>query len=96
MFVAITFSAPPVTGFLVPRSALRDGRLMLADADDRLQFVPVNPRMLQGEIALVEAGLVAGSRIVVGAPTPAMEGMLLDVTEDTALMTRLARPGQAE
>lgn len=96
MFVAITFSAPPVTGFLVPRSALRDGRLMLADADDRLQFVPVNPRMLQGEIALVEAGLVAGSRVVVGAPTPAMEGMLLDVTEDTALMTRLARPGQAE
>ncbi len=96
MFVAITFSAPPVTGFLVPRSALREGRLMLADADDRLQFVPVNPRMLEGEMALVDAGLVAGSRVVVGAPTPAMEGMLLDVTEDTALMTRLARPVQAE
>ncbi len=96
MFVAVTLTAPPVTGFLVPRSALRDGRLMLADADDRLQFVPVNPRMVQGELALVDAGLEEGARAVVSAPSPIMAGMLLDVTEDTALMARLAKPGQAE
>lgn len=96
MFVAVTLTAPPVTGFLVPRTALRDGRLMLADADDRLQFVPVNPRMLQGELALVDAGLEEGARVVVSAPSPIMAGMLLDVTEDTALMARLAIPGQAK
>lgn len=96
MFVAVTLTAPPVMGFLVPRTALRDGRLMLADAGDRLQFIPVNPRMVQGELALVDAGLEEGTRVVVSAPSPIMAGMLLNVTEDTALMARLAKTGQAE
>lgn len=96
MFVAVTLSAPPVTGFLVPRSALRDGRLMLADADDRLQFVPVSTRMLQGELALVDAGLEPGARVVVSTPSPVMSGMLLDVTEDTASTAGLQDAGQME
>jgi multidrug efflux pump subunit AcrA (membrane-fusion protein) len=96
MFVAVMLSAPPVTGFLVPRSALRDGRLMLADADDRLQFVPIKPAMLQGEFALVDTGLEQGVRVVVSAPSPAMPGMLLEVTEDSALTARLQGAGQVE
>lgn len=96
MFVAVTLSAPPVTAFLVPRSALWDGRLMVADADDRLQFVPVNPRLFQGELALVDAGLEQGARVVVSAPSPVMAGMLLDVTEDTDLAARLQDAGQVE
>ena len=96
MFVAVTLSAPPVMGFLVPRSALRDGKLMLADADDRLQFVPISPALLQGEFALIDAGLEQGARVVVSAPSPAMAGMLLDVTEDTTLTARLQDAGQVE
>lgn len=96
MFVAVALSAPPVTGVLVPRSALRDGRLMLADADDRLQFAPADPRLLMGELALIDTGLEQGARVVVSAPSPAMSGMLLDVTEDTALMAHLQDMGQVE
>ena len=96
MFVAVTLSAPPVMGFLVPRSALRDGKLMLADADDRLQFVPISPALLQGEFALIDAGLEQGARVVVSAPSPAMAGMLLDATEDTTLTARLQDAGQVE
>ena len=96
MFVAVALSAPPATGILVPRSALRDGRLMLADANDRLQFAPVDPRLLMGELALIETGLEQGARVVVSAPSPAMSGMLLDVTEDTAVMARLQDMGQVE
>lgn len=96
MFVAVTLSARPVAGFLVPRNALRDGRLMLADADDRLQFIPISPAMLQGEFALIDAGIEQGMRVVVSAPSPAMPGMLLEVTEDSALTARLQGAGQVE
>ncbi len=31
MFVNVTLSAPPVTGIILPRSALRDGQVFVAD-----------------------------------------------------------------
>jgi len=73
-----------------------DGRLMLADADARLQFVPISPALLRGEFALIAAGRERGARVVVSAQSPAMAGMLLDVTEDTTLTARLQDAGQVE
>lgn len=96
MFVEVVLGAPQITGFLVPRSALRDGRVLLADAEDRLRAAQVDSRIVQGDFALIAAGLTAGDRVVVSAPSPALDGMLLQVSEDTDLMTRLAAVGQAE
>jgi hypothetical protein len=39
---------------------------------------------------LVTDGLSSGDRVVVSAPSPAIPGMLLEVTEDRALAARLA------
>jgi multidrug efflux pump subunit AcrA (membrane-fusion protein) len=91
MFVEVILSIPAITGVVVPRSALRDGRIMLADADNRLQLVPVRPGFTQGEIALVAEGLAPGRRVVVSAPSPVIQGMLLAVTPDTALMAEIAK-----
>ena len=94
MFVEVTLKAQPVSGIVVPRSALRDGQLSIAGVDDRLQLVPVIFDLVQDGIALISGGVADGNRIVVSAPSPAMAGMLLDVTEDKSLMARLAAEGQ--
>lgn len=96
MFVEVSLSAQPLSGIVVPRSALRDGQLLVADADDRLRLVPVTSRLAQDGIAVITDGIAPGARIVVSAPSPVMDGMLLDVTEDTDLMERLANARQAE
>lgn len=96
MFVEVVLSTPPIHGIVVPRSALRDGQLLVADAENRLRKVPVTPRLVQGGIAVITDGIGEGSRIVVSAPSPAMPGMLLEVTEDTALIARLAAEGPVE
>ncbi|WIY24774.1 efflux RND transporter periplasmic adaptor subunit [Parasedimentitalea psychrophila] len=94
MFVDVELSAPPLDGIVIPRSALRNGRVFLADADNRLASTPVTTRLMQDEVALITQDLPVGARIVVSFPSPAMEGMLLDVTNDLALEAQLARAGQ--
>lgn len=96
MFVDVTIRAQPAIGIVVPRSALRDGRLLVADADDRLQIVPVEYDLVQDGIALVTSGVTEGAHIVVSTPSPAIAEMLLDKTEDSDLMARLATEGDLE
>lgn len=96
MFVDVTIRARPAIGIVVPRSALRDGRLLVADADDRLQIVPVEYELVQDGIALVTSGVTEGAHIVVSTPSPAIAEMLLDKTEDSDLMARLAAEGDLE
>jgi len=90
MFVQVTLSAAPVQGIVVPRAAVQDGRLMLADENDRLAMAPVQVLFLTGDFAVISGGVQPGQRIVVSVPNPAIVGMALAPVEDGALMARLA------
>ncbi len=95
MFVKMILSAPPINGIVVPRSALRNGKLMVVDPDNRLKLLPVHPRFVQGDIALITEGVEAGTQVVVSRPIPTIEGMLLLPRVDSDLMAKLAQAGQA-
>ncbi|MCF6272474.1 MAG: hypothetical protein L3J37_04665 [Rhodobacteraceae bacterium] len=90
MFVEVVLSAPPVTGLLIPRSALSQGRVLVADEEDRLRILPLTPYLVQDDVALVTEGLPVGSHVLASQPRPAIEGMLLETTLDEALMAQLA------
>lgn len=94
MFVEVELTAPAVSGVMIPRSAIDQGRVLLADADDRLRVLEVSPTLMQGEIALIKAGLLQGSRVVVSRPRPIIPGMLLATTLDEALMETLNEAAQ--
>jgi len=96
MFVRVALSARPVNGIVVPRSALRDGQLLIAGNDDRLALISATPYLVQDEIALITQGLDAGQRIIVSDVSPVIPGMLLEVTEDENLMAQLANEGPAK
>ena len=96
MFVEVSLQGQPQNGIWVPRSALRDGRLLLADADDRLSSVNVTTVMVQDGMAMISGDVSPGARILVSQPGSVVDGMLLTVTEDTALMEWLAAEGRAE
>ncbi|HSR71731.1 MAG TPA: hypothetical protein VLL72_05060, partial [Kiloniellales bacterium] len=94
MYVEVELSAParPDT-IVVPRVALRqhvgEAVVPLAGPDDRLVLRPVTPGFVQGDFVVVESGLAAGDRVVVSDLVPAIEGMLLDPSEDEALAKAL-------
>ena len=95
MFVkAVLHGRPRAGSLLVPRSAVRNGTVLIADADDRLRRRPVTVLFSQAGVSVIGDGLAAGDRVLVSDPIPAVEGMALRPELDTALAEALlARAG---
>jgi multidrug efflux pump subunit AcrA (membrane-fusion protein) len=89
MFVDVVLKAAPVEGVVVPRSALRDGQVFVADDDNRLRMIKADPLFEQGEIAVFSETITDGMRVVLAPPSPVIEGQLLDLHPDPTLVTRL-------
>lgn len=99
MFVQVTLAAPPLNdAILIPRRAIREGRIMMAGADDRLTYADVAPIFsVDGVAVLAPGALPTGARVVVSDPSPALDGLLLAPMRDAAGETRLdAAAGQVE
>ncbi|MDF1699690.1 MAG: efflux RND transporter periplasmic adaptor subunit [Planctomycetota bacterium] len=78
MFVEVELRGPPVPDRLVvPRAAVRAGRLYTVDKENRLRIKPVEIDFVQGDDAVLASGVQAGERVVVTDLIPAVEGMLL-------------------
>ncbi len=98
MFVRVELRAPPVADvILLPRAAVREGRVMLVGEGDRLAFQDVSTDFAIGDI-VVTRDLPPGARVVTSDLAPAAAGMLLRPTEDAAAEARLlaAAEGQGE
>ncbi len=89
MFVEAAISGALVTGILLPRHALRQGVVLVVDANNRLAERVVTPVLVQGEIAIVSGGLEASERVVVSDPAVILPGMLLSPIEDQTLAAEL-------
>lgn len=96
MFVEVALKTAPVRGIVVPRNAIRNGKLLIVDDEDRLHWRPVSIGLMQESIALVTEGIDPGTRVVVSDLSPAIDGMLLTPIQDRALMARLAPKVPAE
>ncbi|HLS67749.1 MAG TPA: HlyD family efflux transporter periplasmic adaptor subunit [Kiloniellales bacterium] len=92
MFVEVELQGSPSDPLpVIPRTALTGSHVYLADEGERLEQRLVEVAFLQGEIAVIAAGLETGERVVVSDPVPAIEGMRLEVTHDDLLRDRVQR-----
>ncbi|MCU7917570.1 MAG: efflux RND transporter periplasmic adaptor subunit [Candidatus Thiodiazotropha sp. (ex Dulcina madagascariensis)] len=86
MFVQVNLQGKPQPERIVlPRSAIRDGVVYLADEQNRLRRQPVEILFSQGEISIVAKGVEAGQKVVVSDLVPAVSGMLLQTIPDEAM-----------
>ncbi|MCU7936892.1 MAG: efflux RND transporter periplasmic adaptor subunit [Candidatus Thiodiazotropha sp. (ex Dulcina madagascariensis)] len=86
MFVQVNLQGKPQPERIVlPRSAVRDGVVYLADEQNRLRRQPVEILFSQGEISIVAKGVEAGQKVVVSDLVPAVSGMLLQTIPDEAM-----------
>ncbi len=86
-FVTVMISGPTISGaLLVPERAVHhEGDatfVFLADADNRLRRSDVTLGPEFGDQVAITDGLAQGDRVVLSMPSPATEGLLLDVFED--------------
>ena len=97
MFCEVELRAKPRTGrIVVPRTAIRDGQVFVLNAENRLESRPVEIAFSQGGLASIRSGLKPGEKLVVSDPTPAIEGMLVEPTDDDAALQRLVAEAQGE
>ena len=90
MFVEVVFTGTGRRGIIVPRSALRDGMVMVADSEDRLRLLRVTVERVQDDVGLITSGIAPGMRVVVSDLSPRTPGQLLAPVRDEALEKRLA------
>lgn len=97
MFVQVLLQGKPQQNrIVVPRSAVRNGIVYLADNQNRLRRQPVEILFSQGEISIVAKGIEAGQNIVVSDLVPAVSGMLLQTSTDESLTESIARAARGQ
>lgn len=90
MFVEIEIRTPAREAtIVVPRASLHDGRVYVANRENRLEIRPVTVGLLQGDLAVIDKGIEPGTRVVVSDLIPAVPGMLLRPQLDKEVLTRL-------
>lgn len=86
LFVEVEIRANPLSGqIVVPRAALHDGKLYVADSDDRLDIRPVTMGLSQAGLVIIDEGLKPGDRVVVSDLQPAIPRMKLRTVTDEEL-----------
>jgi hypothetical protein len=87
VFCEVEFRGQPRPAQLVvPRVAIRDGRLYIVNEENRLETRDVTSVLPVGELAVVIGAVDEGDRVILSDPTPAVDGMLVDpVQEEPAI-----------
>lgn len=90
MYVAVELTAPAREGHvLLPRAAVHQGRVYIADERDRLDIREVTLADRQDGLVAVAEGVRPGERVVLTDLVPAVEGMTLAPAVDTEADQRL-------
>jgi len=96
MYTAVDLIAPEHLAMVIPRRALHEGRVYIADAEDRLAIRAVDVQLTQGEIAVIRDGIEVGERVIVNDLVPVIAGMPLDVNLDSGIAEDLRRRALGE
>jgi RND family efflux transporter MFP subunit len=97
MFVRMDVLSRPVEkALIIPRLALRQGHVYVADAENRLRLRKVKVRARFGDLLVIDKGLSPGERVVLSDIVPALAGQLLAPVEDEAMARRLRRLAAGE
>lgn len=89
MYTAVELLAPQRTAMVIPRKAMHQGRVYIADANDRLEIRAVEIEFGQEDVVVVRSGIDEGERVIITDLTPVIEGMPLQVIASAAAETEL-------
>lgn len=97
MYVGVELSGRPLADrFAVPRSAVREGRIYICNAEDRLEIRTVEPEFFMADLAVLNQGLAEGDRLVLTDLVPAIAGMKLSPVEDRSETGRVLSQAKGE
>ena len=97
MFVEASIAAPtPEPVLVLPASAVHEGVVYLADANNRLKRQTVSLAWQQGDVLAIADGLAAGQRVILDDLVPAIEGTVLTPQVDAQARELLQQQATGE
>ena len=98
MYTAVDLFAPVQTALVIPRKAVHEGRVYIANAEDRLVIRPVEINLVQGDLVVIRSGIEVDERIIVTDLTPVIEDMplLVSTAEQAEAELRRSAAGEIE
>lgn len=85
MYLQVTLTGPAgVPVVMLPDATVHDGRVLIMDADDRLELREVEVAYRQGGHAILRDGVAPGERVVLDDLVPAISGTRLRVADGDA------------
>ncbi len=96
MYTAVELIAPASTAIVIPRKAIHQGRVYVADQNDKLVIKPVDIKIVQGNIAVVRSGLAPDERVILTDLIPVIEGMPLAPTHAAQAQAKLIKLASGE
>jgi hypothetical protein len=89
MYCEVELKGMPRKALPVPRSAVHGDLLYVVDGDGRLELRSVEVAWVQGNLAILEAGVEPGEKIVLSDVVPAIAGTQLLPQDDEQAVRRL-------
>jgi len=80
MYTAVDLYAPKHPAMVIPRKAIHQGRVYIANSDNKLEIRSVDIQLLQGDLVVIRSGIEAGERVVITDLVPVIAGMPLQVS----------------
>ena len=77
MYTAVDLYAPEYPAIVIPRNTLHEGRVYIANAEQRLEIRPVKVLFQQGNIVVIDSGLKTDEQLIINDLIPVIEGMPL-------------------
>lgn len=87
---------PREKAVVIPRDALHQEAVYIANSSDRLEIRKVEVGYAQGSLISIKKGLVAGDQVIVTDVIPAIEGMLLKLQPDQELLASIVAEASGE
>jgi hypothetical protein len=96
MYTAVDLLAPLQSALVIPRKALHEGRVYIANAEDRLEIRPVEIKLVQGDLVVIRSGIEIDERVIVTDLIPVIEDMPLLVSTGARAEAALRRGAAGE
>ena len=75
MYAMVELYSPVQKLLVIPRRAMHQGRVYVANSENRLEIHEITVLYKQGDLVVIEAGLNEGDRVIVTDVIPVMEGL---------------------